>query len=183
MRILAELEERLELDGPLVLYLAGGMAVHLYTGQRVTTDIAAEFGARVAIPNDLTVEVVAEDGSEQVLYFDTNYNPMFGLMHEDYREDAVELRIDLQRIRLFVLSPLDLAVSKLARFADNDREDIEALVDAGHVSAVRLESRAKEASKGFVGGVSMIRFDIDDAVATARAVEARRVEPSDHRSE
>lgn len=171
-RILRELEERIELDRPLVLFLAGGMAVHLYTGRRVTTDIDAEFGARIAVPGDLVLELVLEDGSEQVLYFDTNYNPMFGLMHEDYQQDAIELRVKLKHIRVFVLSPLDLAVSKLARFADNDREDIESLVRSGLVGADRLEARATEASKGFVGGLSMIRHNIREAVASARRIEA-----------
>ena len=57
-RILAELQDRLELEQQVGLYLAGGLAVHLYTGQRVTTDIDAEFTARVAIPRDLMVDVV-----------------------------------------------------------------------------------------------------------------------------
>jgi len=41
-RIPAALQHRLELEQPVGLYLAGGLAVHLYTGQRVTTDIDAE---------------------------------------------------------------------------------------------------------------------------------------------
>jgi hypothetical protein len=39
------------------VYLADGMAVHLYTANRVTTDVDAEFGGRVHLPNDLMVEV------------------------------------------------------------------------------------------------------------------------------
>lgn len=42
-----QLEKRLSLRSPLNVYLAGGMAVHLYTASRVTTDVDAEFGARV----------------------------------------------------------------------------------------------------------------------------------------
>lgn len=39
--LLEKLEGRLELKSPLQAYLAGGMAVHLYTGKRVTGDIDA----------------------------------------------------------------------------------------------------------------------------------------------
>ena len=60
-----QLEERLALSQTLNVYLAGGMAVHLYTASRVTTDVDAEFGARVLIPNDLIVEVTLEDGTPQ----------------------------------------------------------------------------------------------------------------------
>lgn len=62
-----QLEERLSLRGPLNVYLAGGMAIHLYTAGRVTTDVDAEFGGRVHLPNDLMVEVTLEDGTQQVV--------------------------------------------------------------------------------------------------------------------
>ena len=60
-----QLEERLSLQSPLNVYLAGGMAVHLYTADRVTTDVDAEFGARVFIPSDLIVDVTLEDGTRE----------------------------------------------------------------------------------------------------------------------
>ena len=41
-----QLEARLSLRSPMNVYLAGGMAVHLYTATRVTTDVDAEFGGR-----------------------------------------------------------------------------------------------------------------------------------------
>lgn len=173
-RILAALERRLELEQQVGLYLAGGLAVHLYTGQRVTTDIDAEFTARVAIPRDLTVDVAQEDGTDQILYFDTNYNSMFSLMHESYQEDAIELDLELEFIRVFVLSPLDLAVSKLARYADIDREDIEALVRSGLVVADQLERRGFEALSRFIGGQGMVRLNLKEAVAQARAIERTR---------
>ena len=55
---------------------------------RVTTDVDAEFDARVFIPNDLIVDVKLEDGSHKAVFFDTNYNSTFALMHEDYTDDA-----------------------------------------------------------------------------------------------
>jgi len=70
-----QLEERLSLRSPVNVYLAGGMAVHLYTASRVTTDVDAEFGGRVYLPNDLMVEVTLEDGTQQVVYLDTNCHP------------------------------------------------------------------------------------------------------------
>jgi len=40
------LEVRLSLHSPVNVYLAGGMAVYLYTASRVSTDVDAEFGSR-----------------------------------------------------------------------------------------------------------------------------------------
>jgi hypothetical protein len=106
-----QLEERLSLRSPLNVYLAGGMAVHLYTASRVTTDVDAEFGGRVFLPNDLMVEVTLEDGTQQVIYLDTNYNSSFALMHEDYLDDAIPVDLGVHRLlRVHVLSPVDLAV-------------------------------------------------------------------------
>lgn len=66
---------------------------------------------------------------------------------------------------------MGLAVSKIARFADNDRENIAALVRMKLTTADEIEQRTNEALGGFVGGVNMLRFNIRDAVALAREIE------------
>jgi hypothetical protein len=169
-----QLQARLLLRSPVNVYLAGGMAVHLYTASRVTTDVDAEFGSRIFIPNDLIVDVTLEDGTRESVYFDTNYNASFALMHEDYLDDAIALDLGIEQIRLHVLSPLDLAVSKIARFADNDKEDIAELVRRGLTTANEIEQRATSALGGYVGGLAMLRLNLRDAVALARQVEAER---------
>ncbi|QQX83016.1 hypothetical protein JJQ59_11170 [Cupriavidus necator] len=171
--LLTQLERWLSLRRPLTVYLAGGMAVHLYTANRVTTDVDAEFAGRVMLPQDLLVEVELEDGTPQVIYLDTNYNPIFALMHEDYQEDSIAVDLGLEQIRVQVLSPTDLAVSKIARLADNDREDIRALVNAGLTSADKIEDRATNALGGYVGGLEMLKANLRDAVAIAREEEQR----------
>jgi hypothetical protein len=158
----------------LKVFLAGGMAVHLYAASRVTTDVDAEFESRVFIPSDLIVDVTLEDGRRESLYFDTNYNASFALMHKDYLDDAIPLDLGVEQIRLHVLSPLDLAVSKIARFADNDKEDIAELVRLGLTSADEIEQRATVALTGYVGGQAMLRLNLRGAVALARQVEAER---------
>lgn len=171
-QLFADLERRLSLRQPLTAYLAGGMAVHLYTGLRVTNDVDVEFTARILIPNDLMVEVSDDAGDPQLIHFDTNYNPMFALLHEDYQQDAVEVPFGLENIRLRVLSPVDLAVSKIARFAPNDQEDIQALVRRGLTSADAIEARGREALTGYIGNLGMVEFNLRDAVALAREQEA-----------
>ena len=172
--LLRQLEERLALQSPLKVFLAGGMAVHLYTASRVTTDVDAEFGSRVFLPSDLVVDVRLEDGTRELLYFDTNYNASFALMHEDYLADAIALDVGVPQISLYVLSPLDLAVSKIARWADNDKEDIADLVRLGLTTADEIEQRATQAIGGYVGGLPMLRLNLRDTVALARQVEAAR---------
>jgi hypothetical protein len=73
-------------------------------------------------------------------------------MHEDYQNDAIPVDLGLEQLRVRVLSPVDLAVSKIARFAENDKEDIAALVRLGLTNAVEIEQRATSAMAGYVGG-------------------------------
>jgi hypothetical protein len=142
----------------------------------VTGDVDAEFGGRVLLPSDLAVVVTLEDGTDQVIYLDTNYNPTFALMHEDYQADSRPVYLGLGSIRVNVLSPVDLAVSKIVRLADNDREDIRELVMLGLTDAGAIEARATEALNGYVGGVEMLKANLRDTIAIAREAETRRAQ-------
>jgi hypothetical protein len=179
------LEQQLELsqsaDHPLLIaYLAGGMAVHLYTGTRVTCDVDAEFSARLHLPPGLAVPIPDTPNASALLYLDTNYNPMFSLLHDNYQTDAIASGIAFACMDLRVLSPLDLAVSKLARFAINDQDDIRALALAGLVTADAIHHRAHEALHTYIGNTRLIEYNIRDAVALAR--DAAKKPPATHRS-
>lgn len=165
------LESRLELDRPLTVFLAGGMAVHLYTAKRVTTDIDAEFSARVIVPTDLFVQIELPDGSTEDIYFDSNFSTTLGLIHEDYQQDSLPVDLGLRHITLRVLSPVDLAVSKISRLADPDREDIRDLVLAGLTNANEIAARAEEALGAYIGNTSSLRFNIRNAIEIARNAE------------
>src|SRR5205807_9984584 len=112
---------------PIRMYVAGGAALHLYTGQRVSRDIDATFSHRIALPENLEVAYRDADGAARLLYFDRQYNDTLGLLHEDAYEDSVPLAlegIDSTALQVRVLSALDLAVSKLGRFSGQDQADI-----------------------------------------------------------
>lgn len=169
-----QLGERLSLREPMNVYLAGGLAVYLYTGARPSTDVDAEFAGRVLLPSDLVVDVTLENGERKVLYFDTNYNPMFALLHEDYQTDSIPVDIGESLLRVRVLAPVDLAVSKIARFQDHDREDIAELVRCGLVTAEEIDERARDALTGYIGAPGTVSRNIKDAAALARKVQAER---------
>lgn len=101
-KLLNELEKRIALREPIKMFIAGGMAVHLYTQARVTTDVDAEFSKRIHLPLDLLIET--EDGN--MLYFDPTYNSAFALMHEDYLDDAIKTPLGTEHIEVYALSPI-----------------------------------------------------------------------------
>jgi hypothetical protein len=76
------------------MYVAGGAALHLYTGARVSCDIDAAFSHRIALPENLEVAYQDADGAARLLYFDRQYNETFGLLHEEAHEDSVPLTLE-----------------------------------------------------------------------------------------
>lgn len=150
--------------------------MHLYAGERVSEDIDAVFSRRVALPEDLEVAYLDADGSARLLYFDRQYNDTLGLMHENAHKDSVPLVLDGMDRRVIdvrLLAPMDLAVSKIGRLSDTDRDDIALLVRRGLVDPGKLRKRAEEAAAGYVGDTQRLRNSIDIACRIAEDVARR----------
>ncbi len=162
-RIAASLTDLAPSARPVRMYVAGGMAVHLYTGKRISRDVDAAFSHRIALPDNLQVGYRGADGAPQTLYFDYQYNDTLGLMHEHAHQDSVPLSlpgIDTNLLDVRLLSAVDLAVSKLARFAEVDRDDIRQLALEGLIDANSLRRRAEDALAGYVGDLTRIRTSL-----------------------
>lgn len=161
---------------PIKMYVAGGAALHFYTGQRLSDDIDASFSHRIALPEDLEVSYAGADGTAQLLYFDRQYNDTVGLLHEDAYEDAQALPlegIDPAVLEVRLLSPLDLAISKLGRFSDQDRDDILALAKLKLIDSARLRARAEAALGGYVGDTGRVQGSIEVACRILGDLEKR----------
>ena len=140
----------------------------MIAGARYTNDIDAKIFARVMLdPKELQVAYAGADGRTRLLYLDTQYNDSFALLHHGAYDDArlLELAgVDAHRLEVRLLTPLDLAVSKLARFSAVDRDDIRALAAAGLIDGVALKKRAEAALPDYVGNLERIRNSIELAV-------------------
>jgi hypothetical protein len=151
---------------PIRMFVAGGAALHLLTGARVSEDVDAVFSKRVLFNEDIEVSYRDPDGRARLLYLDRNYNDTLGLLHEDAHEDARPVDIpgiDKKLVDVRVLAPVDLAVSKLSRFSDQDREDILLLAREGLIDSASLRERAEQALGGYVGDLGSVRNSIDIA--------------------
>jgi hypothetical protein len=151
-------------EAPVKVCVAGGAAVHFYTGVRISKDIDARVMARVLIgPSDLQVAYKGPDGHARLLYFDTQYNDGFALLHAEAYDDTRPIALEGVNPRVLdvrLLTPLDLAVSKLARFSDQDQDDIRALARARLIEANALRRRASDALPDYVGNLPRIRTSI-----------------------
>lgn len=138
--------------------------MHFYTGERYSRDIDARIFARVMIdPQELQVAYQDHDGRARLLYFDTQYNDSFALLHHAAYEDAHPVSIagiNARRLDVRLLTPADLAVSKLSRFSGQDQDDIRALARHGLITAAALRKRAETALPDYVGNLDRIRHSI-----------------------
>jgi uncharacterized nucleotidyltransferase DUF6036 len=162
---------------PIVMYVAGGAALHFYTGERTSQDVDASFSHRIALPEDLEVSYRDADGAARLLYFDRQYNDTFALMHPDAREDSVALTlegVDPKILDVRLLSALDLAVSKIGRFTSQDREDITTLARHGLIRSAPLRKRAEEAASSYVGSLPSLKTSIDLACRIVKDAERHR---------
>ena len=167
---------------PVTACVAGGAALHFYTGVRVSKDIDAKLMARVLLdPSDLQVAYRDVDGHARLLYFDTQYNDSFALLHQNAYDDAVPIAlegVDARRLAVKLLTPLDLAVSKLSRFSAQDQSDIRALARERLIDAAQLRRRAEEALPDYVGNLDRIKTSIDIACRVVKAEAGKKDDPT-----
>lgn len=183
--IVERIERSLKASGaklaePVRMFVAGGAALHFYTGARISEDIDATFSRRLLLPQDLEVAYTDTDGTARLLYFDRQYNDTFGLIHECAAADSRSLRlkgIDPALIDVRLFSPADLAVSKLARFETQDQDDIRRLAEAGLLDVDEFRGRALDALEGYVGPQDRVKLSIELAcriISEASPTAARK---------
>ncbi len=161
-------QELPELKEPILCILAGGSAVHYYVNERVSHDVDIEFTKRILLPGDVVVSWTDSNGKVEQLSLDRNYTSALGLMHPDYIIDAVDVGHFEEKLILKVLSPVDLAVSKIARFQDNDQNDITMLARFGFLNVDKFRLRAEEAMAYYIFPENFIRANIEKACLLIR---------------
>ena len=148
-----------QLEEPVRLIMTGGAAMALYSPTRSSEDVDAIFSHRIVLP-EVLVPYVDEHGQRCTLTWDRNYAPVIGLMHPDAEEDAIFVaQSPDKQFDILVLSPVDLAVSKLGRYADNDQRDIQELYTDRLITPQALETRAAAAMRYYVGNVGQVHHN------------------------
>jgi len=132
---------------PVNLYIAGGIAIYFHTASRVSKDVDAIIDKDIDIPRKLSVLWLNENGEFEELEFDKNYTDTLGIMHEDYDKRAIHKFTIDSRLKVHVLSPIDLIISKLARFVEQDQQDIKSIIINDLVDKKELEILTKDAIK------------------------------------
>lgn len=90
-------------------------------------------GYQLVVPNKLVGHGVAIDVYSDGYIFCVQLPP-------DYKEKAMKIR-EMGKIELYILSPVDLIITKAARFNDRDREDLIVLLESYKIDQEELLRR------------------------------------------
>lgn len=135
------------LDGllaePADLHCLGGFAVTMQYGMSRTT---ADIDVLAAIPAGALSQLqrLAGEGSDLHRRFRVYLQPVRIVTYpENYEARLIRMWPDqpFGRLRLFALEAHDLALTKLERNSDVDREDVLALANAGFINGATLRER------------------------------------------
>ncbi|NPD17729.1 hypothetical protein HOY34_21350 [Xinfangfangia sp. D13-10-4-6] len=174
---LQKLADRLgKLRMPVHAYIAGGMAVNFHTGIRMSDDVDIQWSHKVAIPPDLRVfpAINPDDPSDVILVtMDGEFGDYLGTFPPDWKEKSILIG-EVGDLVLHVINPLDLATSKVGRYQERDREDIQALARAGLIDSESFSQRIDDALDYYVGDITFVQYNKRDAVELVEEIENER---------
>jgi len=126
------------------IYIAGGIATYFYSATRVSRDVDAILSHNVRIPTNLSVYWENESGEMEELVYDHGFMSLGGILPEGYETRAyLQYEID-NKLKVYILSPEDLILSKLIRFADHDEADIKSIVANSDAKKEKFRKLAEE---------------------------------------
>ena len=148
-------------------YLFGGCAVHIYTGSRVTNDVDAQLKKLGNFSSQIKVKPVYfkdENGLKKTLMFDRNFDTSLATLDPAYEDRATWLyTTESNLIQIYLVSAVDVAVSKLGRFEENDRKDIKNLYKENLFSINEFLEVAYEAHSYCAVTPNKLLFNIGEA--------------------
>ena len=147
-------------DERVIAHIAGWAAVNYHTSKRTPGQIEIDWSHRVFIsPDRQSFMTQNPDGHPIQVHVVAGIPPSLGLFHPDWKAASLPI-FGCQTLIVKVISPLDLVVSRIGRFAEHDREDIRFLVQSCDVSTDDVARRAKEALDTYIADDECVKGSI-----------------------
>ena len=132
----------LELKNTITIVAIGGTAMTLLGIKEATKDI--DFN----IPSDNDYNeferVINEIGFNiKIDYFKENMI-LTEALPKDYLKNAIKYEHNFNKIKLYILNPIDIVCSKIARLSDRDIEDIKTCIKYYNITKSQIEERAMQ---------------------------------------
>ncbi|WP_210499424.1 DUF6036 family nucleotidyltransferase [Vibrio crassostreae] len=156
--------------GSIRAFIFGGCAVHIYTNVRGSADLDVELDAAKELKvNELILDLEdwlyeTDDGTKQVLTWDNTFNPAIPDLHPDWKESSIPLHVGDEVIHIYLVSAVDVAVSKLGRCTSDDVNDIISLYKSGRFTKNEFKERCEEALK-YTPTYPRLKSNVDYAIS------------------
>ena len=181
--LLSQLNEEIESQlsnatkaGAVKAYVFGGCAVHMFTNARGSNDLDVEVEAAEKLDvHSLVLELDnvyftdPNDGEMQLVMDDTFQIGITPVVSPDYKNRAIPLNEGNQVLHTYLVSAVDIAVSKLSRCASGDVEDILAMYKKKRFTLDEFTEAAEEALE-YTATPDSLRFDIDHVILELKSV-------------
>jgi hypothetical protein len=153
------------------VYLFGGCAMHLHINNRTSNDLDAELQSIQELKPIKNIEAAIQsvdfDDENEIpciLDFDGNFSPTIAPIHPDYKERATRLHTTkTQLVSLYLVSAVDIAVSKLGRLESVDLQDIKSLYRNDLFTIEEFLETAEEAKSYYAVSPDKLQFNISQA--------------------
>lgn len=109
------------------------------------------------------------DGEMQLVMDDTFQIGITPIVSPDYKSRAIPLNEGNQVLHTYLISAVDIAVSKLSRCATGDVEDILAMYKKGRFSLDEFTEAAEEALE-YTATPDSLQLDIDHVILALRSI-------------
>lgn len=175
-------------DNKLIInaYISGGSAISFYISTRATLSLDMEVQSKnkkVLIPS---LELTHSDmilPNMQKIYIDGNFHPQFGMVSEDYIDNAIPVDIfkyekdNVVIIKPYIFSPIDMILSKLARWSPNDQNDVCLLIENNFVVEKKLKDEIELASDtiGYIDNANRLKFNINECLDMFQNVNSKNI--------
>ena len=144
-------------QGSVKAFIFGECEFHINNNARCSNDIDAEIQSISQLKKEdiflflenNDIEYLDHNNLETNLEFDSGFNTSLASIDPDYRERVIPLTAE-SIVEVYLVSGVDLAVSKLARLSDRDIEDIQALYARNKFSLEQFKEIANNAKDYYV---------------------------------
>lgn len=160
-------------ENAVSVYIFGGCAMHMHTGTRTSNDVDAELKS---VPELMPINTVKqaiqavdfddEDGLPQSLVWDGGFSPSIASIAADYEERAIPIHITKSKlVNIYLVSAVDIAVSKIGRLETVDRQDIKALYRNHLFTLEEFKEIAAIARDYCTTAINKLEFNIKMAIS------------------
>ncbi|WCE31158.1 DUF6036 family nucleotidyltransferase [Vibrio sp. SCSIO 43137] len=162
--------------GSVKAYVFGGCAIHIYTNARGSNDLDAELEATKKLDIQSLImdldPIYFEDPEtgESTLDWDPNFNVGLPSLAPEYKENSIPLLTGESILHVYLVSAVDIAVSKLSRLAKDDMKDILSLYKAGRFSLEEFKATAQDAVD-YSATPESLQNQVDFAIKTLEAAD------------